>query len=174
MFPELATERFLLRQIRRGDQQQIFEGLSHPEVIRYYGVSYATFEETKVQMDFYDDLLARETGIWWGIAHRTDPSKLIGACGFNDWKKEHRKIEIGYWLMPLHMGRGVMSACLPLILDYAFTRMHIHRIEAFVEVENKQSLALLQRVGFNYEGLLKDVELKNSKYISLTAYALIR
>lgn len=53
MFPEIATQRFCLRKILSTDQQQIFEGLS--DVIKYYGVSYSTFEETNVQMEWYDN-----------------------------------------------------------------------------------------------------------------------
>jgi ribosomal-protein-alanine N-acetyltransferase len=45
-FPTLRTERFILRRIGPADKPRVFEGLSHPEVIRYYGVSYGTLEET--------------------------------------------------------------------------------------------------------------------------------
>ncbi|MDB5232692.1 MAG: hypothetical protein JWN76_3497 [Chitinophagaceae bacterium] len=173
MFPKLLTERFVLRQIISNDQQQIFEGLSHPEVIKYYGVSYKTFEETKAQMNFYDDLLTRETGIWWGVCYKNNIEKIIGACGFNYWKKEHYKTEIGYWLLPGEQRGGVMSECLPIIINYAFTVMKVHRIEALVETENERSLELLNKLGFKQERILKDAEIKNSRYISLTAFALI-
>jgi ribosomal-protein-alanine N-acetyltransferase len=35
MFPELTTERFLLQQVVPEDQQFIFEGLSHPDIIPF-------------------------------------------------------------------------------------------------------------------------------------------
>ncbi len=98
MFPEINTERFLLRNITASDQSKIFEGLSHPDIIKHYGVSYTTFESTNAQMDFYNDLLKNESGIWWAICFKNNPAELIGACGFNDWNKQHKHIEIGYWL----------------------------------------------------------------------------
>jgi hypothetical protein len=58
MFPILTTERFLLQQIVAEDQQFIFEGLSHPDVIRFYGVHYESFETTKAQMEWYDKMSA--------------------------------------------------------------------------------------------------------------------
>lgn len=55
-FPELETTRFYLKQIVDADQPFIFEGLSHPQVIPFYGVRYYTLKATKVQMDFYENI----------------------------------------------------------------------------------------------------------------------
>jgi ribosomal-protein-alanine N-acetyltransferase len=53
MFPQLSTERLLLTQNLPEDQQFIFKGLSHPDVIPFYGVRYESFEAAKAQMDWY-------------------------------------------------------------------------------------------------------------------------
>jgi ribosomal-protein-alanine N-acetyltransferase len=144
MFPVLRTDRFLLRQIIEADKQKVFEGLSDPEVIRYYGVSYRSLEETQKQMDWYNSLVTQQTGIWWGICLLHNSESLIGACGFNEWKKEHRRIELGYWLLPSYWHKGIMYECVRAIVDYAFTTMHIHRIEAIVEKENDHSSQFTQ------------------------------
>ena len=70
MFPELQSQRFLLQEILPGDQAFIFEGLSHPEVIPFYGVSYDSFEATKTQMKFYQDVWQNKTGCWWKIVDK--------------------------------------------------------------------------------------------------------
>jgi ribosomal-protein-alanine N-acetyltransferase len=173
MFPELHTPRCTLRKIVSSDQQKIFEGLSHPEVIPYYGVSYKTFEATEAQMNFYDDLLKNETGIWWAI-ELNDSGEFIGACGFNNWSKEHRRIEIGFWLLPQYQGKGYMMEVIPSALDHAFTQKKIHRVEAIVEGGNENSSKLLKKLGFVYEGTHKKCEVKNGKFIDLDFYALLR
>ena len=53
-FPILKTERLLLRQFADTDLENVFKGLSHPKVIKYYGVNYQTLEATKEQMTFLD------------------------------------------------------------------------------------------------------------------------
>ncbi len=98
-FPTITTTRCLLRNITGDDQRYIFEGLSHPEVIKYYGVSYKTFEETSLQMDFYKALLENGTGIWWAICLK-ESREFMGACGFNNHNREHRRAEIGFWMLP--------------------------------------------------------------------------
>jgi ribosomal-protein-alanine N-acetyltransferase len=55
-FQTLRTENYLLRQFVDADLENIFLGLSNPEVIKYYGISYSTLEETKEQLKFYREL----------------------------------------------------------------------------------------------------------------------
>lgn len=67
-FPTLKTERLLLRKIQQDDIQNIYNGLSNTEVIRYYGISFDTLEATEEQMIWFKNLEETETGIWWAIA----------------------------------------------------------------------------------------------------------
>ncbi|MEO8764404.1 MAG: GNAT family protein [Ginsengibacter sp.] len=173
MFPEISVGPFLLRKIIAADQSKIFEGLSHPEVIKYYGVCYATLESSIAQMDFYNDLLTNETGTWWAICYKDNAADLIGACGFNNWHKEHKNIEIGYWLLPGKQGAGIMSKCVTAVIQYAFNNLDIHRIEAVVEDGNGRSAKLLTSLGFDYEGTRKNCEIKNGRFISLQYFALL-
>ena len=41
-FPTIKTEKLLLRQFADSDLENVFKGLSNPEVIKYYGVSFQT------------------------------------------------------------------------------------------------------------------------------------
>ncbi len=43
----------------------IHRGLSHPDVVRYYAVSYPTLEATQEQMDWYASIAHEGTGQWW-------------------------------------------------------------------------------------------------------------
>ena len=171
-FPEFDIGDYILRKIRVEDIGKVFTGLSHPDVIAYYGVSYDSLEATNEQMIWYEQILAESRGIWWGIAKRAD-NELVGACGLNDWLPAHRKIHVGYWLLPEYWGQGIAANALPLILRYAFKEMNVHRIHADVEPENLASSNLLQKLGFVHEGTLREVECKNQEYVSLMQFSLI-
>ena len=162
---------YVLKNITAEDQQFIFEGLSHPEVIRFYGMSYSTYQETSGQMEFYKNLERNKTGKWWKIINEQGES--LGACGFNYYQSLHKKIELGYWLLPLHWGKGIMSEILPKAIKSIQEIYHIHRIEAMVETGNESSSKLLKRSGFEYEGTMKECEWKNERWISLEVYALL-
>jgi ribosomal-protein-alanine N-acetyltransferase len=172
MFPELSTERFNLEQVEKADQSFIFEGLSHPEVIRYYGVNYDSFAATRLQMDWYEKTYQEGTAIHWKI---TDKRKRIrmGVISFYYFKPEHKKAELGFWLLPEHWNKGVITEALKPVIQYCQEKKGIHRLEAFVEEGNDRCSHLLEKAGFTLEGTMKDAEVKNGKYISLRIYALL-
>ena len=93
-FTIIKTERLLLRQFIKSDLENVFKGLSDPEIIKYYGVSYQTLEDTKAQMKFFADLEKEETGIWWAICS-LDNNIFYGAGGLNSLNKELKKGEKG-------------------------------------------------------------------------------
>lgn len=169
-FHILSTNRLLLRQFKPDDLENIFRGLSDPEIIKYYGVSYSSLEDTKNQLNFFYDLEKNGTGIWWAICS-ADNKIFNGACGLNDLDKDHKKAEIGYWLLKEHWGKGYITEAIPLVIKYGFEQLGLHRIEAVVETENTNSKKLMERLDFGHEGTLMECELKNGKYISLDIYA---
>lgn len=170
-FPEISTKRFLLRNITEEDTSEIFVGLSHPDVIRYYGISYDSFVATYEQIWFYQRLFLHKRGIWWGISAPFHSNKLIGACGFSAWKPESRTIELGYWLMPEWWGLGIMTESVGAIVDYAFNSMTVSQIDAQIEPENAASIALAKRLGFQENGVLEKHEFKNGQYIDLLVFS---
>ncbi|KIO52844.1 GNAT family N-acetyltransferase [Flavobacterium hibernum] len=172
-FPTIKTERLLLRQFADNDLENVFEGLSHPEVIKYYGVSFQTLEATKEQMLFFADLEKNDTGIWFAICS-ADNKTFYGAGGLSNLSKEHKKAEIGFWLIPNFWGHGIIKEAIPLICNYGFYNLGLHRIEGFVESENKNCKSVMAKLDFQYEGTMKDCEIKNGKFISLDIYAKVK
>lgn len=171
-FPEFSVPHYTLRQIQADDIGIVYQGLSDPEVIKYYALSYDSLEATKVQMQWFEQIVAEDQGIWWGIA-RADNNELVGACGFYDWDHTHRSTELGYWLLPAYWGNGIMKASLPIIMRYALDVMKVHRIHADVETENPASWQLLEKLGFTREGMLRDVECKDGRFLSLYKYSVL-
>lgn len=172
MFPQLTTNRLLLQKITWDDQQFIFEGLSHPEVIPFYGVRYDTFEATAVQIEWYERIWLEGSGISWKIVDKTSGENL-GVITIYFYKPEHNKAEVGFWLKPSAWNKGFASEALHAVTEYWRTKKHLHRLEAFVEQRNTASSKLLEKTGFVFEGTMRDCEMKNGKYISLHVYSLL-
>jgi ribosomal-protein-alanine N-acetyltransferase len=66
-----------------------------------------------------------------------------------------RSAWIGYWVASSSTGGGVATAALALGLDHCFNAVRLHRVEATVRPENAASRAVLAKVGFREEGLLR-------------------
>jgi ribosomal-protein-alanine N-acetyltransferase len=169
-FPILESERVILRQFVASDLENVFKGLSHPDIIKYYGISFDSLEATKEQMEWFADLEKNETGIWWAVCSKIDGT-FLGAGGLNDLSKENKKAEIGFWLLPESWGKGYMTETMPLIFNYAFDNIGLHRIEGFVETKNTNCKKALAKLKFNLEGTMKDCVVKDGKFISLDIYS---
>lgn len=172
MFPELHTERFLLTQVQPRDQQFLFEGLSDPSAMPYNGVYYKTFEETAAQLDWYQKNWSEGTGINWKIVSKKT-GENIGVISVYLFKPEHRKAELGYWLLPRFWKQGIASEVLKVVIHYWQTKKNLHRLEAFIEEENTASIRLLEKAGFVFEGTMRDCEFKFERFISLRIYSLL-
>lgn len=172
-FPTIKSERLLLRQFVDSDLEKVFKGLSHPDIIKFYGVSYHTLEAAKEQMIFFADLETNETGIWWAVCS-LDNKTFYGAGGLNSLSKEHKKAEIGFWLLPDFWGKGIMTEAMPVICNYGFDNLGLHRIEGLVESENRNCKNAMAKLDFQYEGTMRECEIKNGKYISLDIYAKVK
>ena len=164
-----SLSRIELRSITAADKKNIFLGLSNPEVIKYYGISFKTFEATEEQMLWFRDLEKNKTGKWWAV-YNTETNQFLGAGGFNDLSKQLKKAEIGFWLLPEFWGKGYMQEAMPLICERGFIKLGLERIEGFVETENFNCKKALEKLQFKYEGTAKDCELKNGKLISIDTY----
>ena len=171
MFPALITERFLLQQVLPEDQQFIFEGLSHPEITRFYGVQYDSFAATKKQMEWYEKIYQEGTGVPWKIVDKISREK-IGVVAFYFFKPEHKKAEIGFWIFPEYWNKGIVTEVLKTVIKHCQQEIGIHRLEASVEDGNLSS-RVLEKLGFAFEGRMKECEIKNGRFIDILIYALI-
>lgn len=162
----IKTDRLLLRAITESDLQNIYSGLSNPQVIKHYGVSFHSLEATVEQMEWYD----KPEQCWWAICS-LDNQMFYGAGGLNDMSLEHKKAEIGLWLLPDFWGKGIMTEAMPLICNYGFDNLGLHRIEGFVESNNQNCKRAMAKLDFELEGTMKDCEVKDGQYISVDIYA---
>ncbi|PTU65676.1 alanine acetyltransferase [Chromobacterium sp. Panama] len=169
----LQLERLTLREFRAEDLPNVFYGLSHPEVIKHYGIHYASEEDCRAQMRWFDDIRADGSGLWLALETRED-ERFLGAVGISSWSEQHHCAELGYWLLPEHWGRGYMREALRGFLRLAYRRFPLNRVYAQVEVDNLGSGKLLRSVGFTLEGVSRECEWKDGRYLSLANYALLR
>lgn len=168
----IQTPNFTLRPFTQADLQNVFKGLSHPLVIPYYGVSFKTLEETQTQIDWFETIERENTGRWRAICSK-DLSTFCGAVGFNYWSQEHKKAEIGFWLLPDFWRKGIIKEVVPRMVEYGFKEMGLHRIEAEVETGNTASKNVLTGLGFKFEGTKRDCEIKGGRFISLDIFSML-
>lgn len=131
------------------------------------------WKQRKNKWLFFADLEKNETGILWAVCS-SDNKTFYGAGGLNSLNKEHKKAEIGFWLISDFWGQGIMKEAMPLIYNYGFDNLELHRIEGFVESENMNCKNAMAKLDFQHEGTMKECEVKNGKFICLDIYAKVK
>ncbi len=167
------TANYHLKEIQPTDIHYIHKGLSNPAITRYYDVHFPTLEATKVQMDWYANLKKEGTGIWWGIYGLAD-EQFKGAVGFNNLEKQHRKAEIGMWLLQEHWGKGILKEVMPKVFEIGFTQLNLNRIEGYVVSDNEKCKSALQKINFMHEGTFRESEMKNGELISVDIFSILK
>ena len=169
----IKTSRLILRTIIPADIDHVYAGLSHPNVVRYYGFRCNNYEDAQRQMQWYADLEDAGTGKWWAICSGIDQG-FLGAAGFNDLNKSHAVAQIGFWLLPEAWGNGYMKEALPFIIQYGFDKMNLQTIVAEVESNNISSKKVLESNGFIYQRIKENAEVKEGQPIDLEYWHLVK
>jgi len=164
---------YSLREIEQSDIHNIHKGLSNPAITKYYAVHFPTLAATQEQMDWYANLKKEGTGLWWAIID-DDTQEFCGAGGFNDLNKQHKKAEIGLWLLQEYWGKGIMKTMMPKLFEQGFNNLGLNRIEGFVDSENVKCKRGLEKINFTYEGTMRDCEVKNGEVMSVDIYSILK
>lgn len=126
--------------------------------MRYYNEPFQSLAEAEAYIILRRDDYARQREIRWGIV-RHDDDRIIGSCGFHHFDEGYYegyyRAETGYILNRADWGQGIMAEALSAVLTYGFSEMELHRIEAVIDDANTRSKNLLLKLGFQYEGNLR-------------------
>lgn len=170
-FPQLQTERFILRKCEEKDQQDILDLYSNEAVVKYMTFApFTSLQEAKNEMGWYKNIFENQSGLRWMIQELKE-NKIIGTCGFLNYEKAHNRIEIGYDLHPDYWGKGIMTEVASCIIDFGFSCMKLNKIEAKVETNNEMSIRLMSKLGFYKEGVLRQHEFEKGKYVDLAVFS---
>jgi ribosomal-protein-alanine N-acetyltransferase len=154
--PTINTSRLSLRTISTEDVDDFFAVYSNPEVMRYWStLPLPNREAAEEQISGIHEGFKRHELLKWGIALR-DGDTLIGSVTLFHPDFTHRRAEIGYALGRAHWGQGYMKETLTAVINYAFDVLEFHRIEADVDPRNAASIGVLERLGFQREGYLRE------------------
>ena len=82
--------------------------------------------------------------------------------------------EIGYALAPEHRGKGYCTEAVTIMLDYLFLLQKIERIQALIADENVASKRVLEKTGFEREGVLRKLAYSIGKWWNVTVYSILR
>lgn len=90
---------------------------------------------------------------------------IIGVIGLHKIDHINKITSIGYWLGSEYQGQGFMTKACKNLTEYCFKELNINRIEIKCATENFKSQAIPQRLNFKNEGILRQAEFLNGRYV---------
>ncbi len=172
-FPVLETERLVLRRVVRSDVEDFFAIRSNPDVMHYILRPLATSHaDILAVIDIIDNLIATKTGINWAITLKGE-NRQIGTIGYLNINESSHRAEVGFVMNANYQRMGYTMEALKAVLDYGFSEMKLHVIEAMVNPDNKASYLLLEKAGFTRAAMFKDYKYHNGKYVDACIYTLM-
>lgn len=168
----LQTDRVLLRRIVPATIRMLFESSDKAHIQQMLGADEKEYERYKRMYE--SGMETFSSSLFYFLLVKKESNQFIGECGFHTWNKRHNRAEVFYLLKnEADKRQGYMSEVLPLVLDFGFKELELHRIEAYVAASNLPSVKLLAKNGFTKEGTSKEHYLADGHYEDSDCYALL-
>lgn len=149
----------------------LFEIYSDPKVCKYFDMNpFKSIDEANDHIKRWNSMKEDKKQIRDGIFYN---KKLIGTCGIYAIYWHQKRATLGFDLNSKYWNRGIITISLQELLDKLKSEYNLHRIQATVLNDNKSSIRVLTKLGFNYEGVLKDYEKWKGEFVDLELYAKI-
>ncbi|TJZ57142.1 GNAT family N-acetyltransferase [Streptomyces piniterrae] len=152
----------LLAHIDRG-REFIGQYIALPDAV-------ADLESSRAFLQAYAEKAAADTGRIHGIW--TD-GKLVGGVLFRTMDIQQGTAEVGCWLEPSAVGKGLVTRAVRVLIDWAVGERGIHRVEWQVSAANEPSIAVAQRLGMTKDGVLRESYLYRGKRHDIEVWSVL-
>ena len=156
-WPILETSRLRLRLLRESDAEDAFRVLSNVKSMKYYGTPpHKDLEYTQKQ--YIDIMISRfkfRDAIPFVVTYKDDDI-YIGHVNAIQFDRTFKFVELAYIIDPEHCGKGIATESVERIVAFLIDIMKIHKIRAGFFAKNIASKRVLEKVGFEQEGYLRE------------------
>ena len=107
-----------------------------------------------------------QCGIWIDGA-------IAGSVGCHPIDWSNRNCSIGYWMAEQHRGRGIVTQCCVALINHLFRDLNLHRVVIQCGTGNHKSCAIPERLGFTREGIAREAEWVNDRWVDLVVWSML-
>lgn len=164
-----------LRPVERGDMEFIQRCMNDPRVWR--PALDINPMNRELGDEFFEEVLSTEANVHCLAWDDTEPLGLVSLTESQygpDETSRSRAAELAYWFAPEHHGQGYGSDAADRMIQYAFEDRNLRRIGARCGSFNDASTGLLESLGFEHEGTLREAAWFRGEYHDILWYGLLR
>ena len=170
VFPKLKTARLILDEILPEDAEDYYReqqsALNAPNRAPFeFGFETLSAKNVSSAIGFAQKAWEKKAKLRFAIRLRSttdedpDRGRLFGCCEMFDFQGQY-KAELGFWLGSTYQNQGFMTEAVAAVVRHAFLDMQMGRLYAQTSTQNLASIAMLKKVGFVQEGVLRESTLR--------------
>ena len=158
-----------LRVVEKEDLPLIAEWANNPE---FYGQCFSPIQRTQTEIErtFEDNPLEYKQF----IIEKKDGTKIGGIVHFNVLTPVGKIKEMGYALIPSERGKGYCTEAAKIMVDYLFLSKDMACIQATTDVGNVASQKVLEKAGFQKEGVMRKRFFLNGEWRDTVLFSILR
>lgn len=170
----LTTPRLLLRELAPDDADALNEIERDERVTRYMSFDPQSLDQTRAYLEAAQRQQAETPRRTFDLAIAPlGAAKLLGRCGLEIRRPEHREAVLWYVLHPAAWGRGYVSEAATALIDFGFRTLGLHRVWADCDPRNAASCRVAERLGMTREGRLRDNYWLKGEWCDTAVYSLL-
>lgn len=173
-FPELETERLMLREHKLSDAEVLYAMRTNETVMKYIDRERPKdLIEIKTFISTFNEGFENGDNLAWVISLKENPNHMIGSIGY--WRTDYanHRAEIGYMLHPDYWRKGIISEALIKTITFGFEEMNLHTIKANINIGNDASRQILIKHGFVKEAHFKQDYYFRGQFLDSEIYGLL-
>ena len=174
IMPTLETKRLILEKLSLENADDMYEYASDSNATKYLLWSpHLNLFETRGFIDYARRKNKAGEYFDWGL-NLKDSGKFIGTVGFTTIDPDNERAELGYVLSPKFWHQGLMSEALMRVIQFAFDDCGFMRLELKIMPGNENSRRLATKLGFSYEGTLRQYMIIKGRPEDVCIYSLLK
>lgn len=178
--PTIIGDKIRLRPFIDQDIDSMYDVLNDPNVKRLTG-SVSTKEEAETPLNDLEKIKVKE----WYLSLHLQPNRLdlaieaidskevVGEIVLNEWDRANFSCNLRILIGPAGQNKGFGSEAISLILKEGFERLKLHRIDLAVLAFNPRARHVYQKLGFIYEGCLREAHFYDDKWFDSELFSLL-
>jgi RimJ/RimL family protein N-acetyltransferase len=171
---QLITERLLLREFVAEDWPAVLAYQSDPRYLRLYAWTERSAEDVQAFVQMFLDYQREQPRRKYQLAiELRAEGRLIGNCGIRKPSADAHEAEMGYELAPDYWGRGYATEAARAVLTFGFEQLGLHRVSADCLAENMASAHVLEKLGMQREGRLRENQWIKGRWRDTLLYGML-
>ena len=152
----IHTARLVIRRFNLADGAFIVQLVNQPSWLQWIGNrNVHTLNDAETYLSSGPLSMYERYGV--GLCGVELAGTLIGMAGLIKRSPE-AEIDLGYAFLPEYWGQGYATEVAQALLNYAINTLKLPRIIATTQLENQQSIKVLERIGMQFEGIIHEGE----------------